>query len=93
MRRHGRIVSAGFYGTNDRLALQPLRARELAIDMVSGWALERMNHTCTLIAAGILEPLPLITHPFLVHQAAEAWDLIASKREPVLGVILDWGAR
>ena len=91
MRRHGHIVSAGFYGTDDRLSLQPLRARELAVDMVSGWALERMNRTCALIAAGILETLPLITHHFPAHQAAAAWQLITSKREPVLGVILEWG--
>jgi 2-desacetyl-2-hydroxyethyl bacteriochlorophyllide A dehydrogenase len=91
MRRHGHIVSAGFYGTDDRLSLQPLRARELAVDMVSGWSLERMNHTRTLIAAGILETLPLITHHFPAHQAAEAWQLIAGKCQPVLGVILQWG--
>jgi 2-desacetyl-2-hydroxyethyl bacteriochlorophyllide A dehydrogenase len=91
MRRHGHVVSAGFYGTDDCLSLQPLRARELAVDMVSGWALERMNHTRSLIAAGVLETLPLITHRFPVHQAAEAWELIISKREPVLGVILEWG--
>jgi 2-desacetyl-2-hydroxyethyl bacteriochlorophyllide A dehydrogenase len=91
MQRHGRIVSAGFYGTDDHLPLQPLRARELAVDMVSGWALERMNHTRALVAAGVLETLPLITHHLPAHQVAEAWELIASKREPVLGVILQWG--
>ncbi|MBN1582205.1 MAG: zinc-binding dehydrogenase [Anaerolineae bacterium] len=90
IRRHGHIVSAGFYGTDDRLSLQPLRERELAVDMVSGWALDRMNETRDLIASGDLHTLPLITHRLPVAQAAQAWALIASKREPVLGVILDW---
>ena len=90
MQFHGHIVSAGFYGTADRLSLQPLRAGELSVDMVSGWSLERMNHTRDLIAAGHLQTLPLITHHFPVARAAEAWALIAGKGEQVLGVILDW---
>jgi 3-hydroxyethyl bacteriochlorophyllide a dehydrogenase len=90
MRRHGHIVSAGFYGTADRLGLQPLRAGELAVEMVSGWSWERMNATRELIAAGHLETLPLITHCFPVEQAAKAWELIAAKGDSVLGVILEW---
>jgi len=90
VRRHGHIVSAGFYGTDDRLALQPLRLGELSVDMVSGWSKERMADTRALIAAGYLETLPLITHHFPAHGAAAAWDLIRSKGEQVLGVILDW---
>lgn len=90
MERYGHIVSAGFYGTDDLLALQPLRNRELSVDLVSGWSRERMNHTRDLIAAGYLETLPLITHHFPVSQAAEAWRLITEKSGPVLGVILDW---
>jgi len=90
LRRFGHIVSAGFYGAADRLALQPLRAYEASVDVVSGWSGPRMDAARALIAAGFLETLPLITHHFPVQRAAEAWDLIASKREPVLGVILDW---
>lgn len=33
---------------------------------------------------------PLITHHFPVQQAAAAWQLIESKAEDVLGVVLDW---
>jgi len=90
MKRGGHLVSAGFYGVNDRLALQPLRYRELALELVSGWVQERMDQTIAMIAAGNLETLPLITHRFPASRAAEAWQLIESKREPVLGVILDW---
>ena len=90
MKRGGHIVSAGFYGTEDRVALQPLRYRELALELVSGWVKERMDDTIAMIAAGNLETLSLITHHFPVAQAPEAWRLIASKHEPVLGVILDW---
>jgi threonine dehydrogenase-like Zn-dependent dehydrogenase len=52
--------------------------------------LERMDQTLALVRAGHLQTLPLITHHYPVAQAAEAWALIREKREPVLGVILDW---
>ena len=74
----------------DRLALQSPRYGELSIDLVSGWRRNRMDETLRLIAGGYLETLPLITHHFPVAEAAEAWKLIESKAEPVLGVILDW---
>ena len=89
-RRFGHLVSAGFYGPDDRLALQPPRYRELTIHLVSGWTRERLGTTLDAVANGMLETLPLITHHFPVDRAAEAWTLIESKREPVLGVILDW---
>ncbi|MBX3011253.1 MAG: zinc-binding dehydrogenase [Caldilineaceae bacterium] len=92
MKRYGHIVSAGFYGTQDKIALQPLRARELTLDLVSGWSQPRMDATLQLIAAGQLQTLPLITHRFPVAQAADAWRLISQKGEAVLGVILDWEA-
>jgi 2-desacetyl-2-hydroxyethyl bacteriochlorophyllide A dehydrogenase len=90
MRRYGHLVSAGFYGSADRLSLQPPRYGEHAIDLVSGWTRERMDETLRLIAGGYLETVPLITHHFPVARAADAWKLIESKSEPVLGVILDW---
>jgi len=86
----GHIVSAGFYGTDDLLSLQLLRQREVSLDSVSGWSMPRMDQTLRLIASGYLQTLPLITHRFPVDRAAQAWDLILSKRESVLGVILDW---
>jgi len=90
LRRYGHIISAGFYGVNDNIALQPLRNRELSVDLVSGWSKERMDATLQLIAAGHLQTLPLITHHFPVTQAADAWQLIRNKGESALGVILDW---
>lgn len=90
MRKYGHIVSAGFYGTEDRLPLQPPRYGELSIDLVSGWAQDRMDRTLDLIAEGVLDTAGLITHRFPVDEAADAWDLIESKREPVLGVVLEW---
>ena len=49
-----------------------------------------MDATLELIAKGSLKTEELITHRFPVAMAAEAWALIESKSEPVLGVILEW---
>ncbi len=89
-RQFGHLVSAGFYGSDDLLALQPPRYKELSIHLVSGWTRERLETTLAYVADGRLKTLPLITHHFPVSHAADAWELIESKREPVLGVILDW---
>ena len=90
MKRYGHIVSAGFYGTDDLMSMQALRNGELTLDMVSGWSLERMNHTRELIAAGYLETLPLVTHQLPVSDVSTAWEMIEAKQDSVLGVILDW---
>jgi len=86
----GHLVSAGFYGTEDLLPLQPPRYKELSIHLISGWTRERLLAAREAVADGRLKTLPLITHHFPVERTAEAWKLIESRREPVLGVILDW---
>ncbi len=90
MKRFGHLVSAGFYGTDDCMALQPPRYKELCIDLVSGATPDRLVKTMELVADGTLQTLPLITHRFPVSKAAEAWELIETKKEPVMGVVLDW---
>lgn len=90
LRRYGHLVSAGFYGADDAFNLQPPRYREISIDLVSGATPERLEATMRLIHEGALDTLSLITHHFPVEEAPAAWDLIQSKRETVLGVILDW---
>ncbi len=90
LRRGGTIVSAGFYGTADRIPLQHFRNQEVSFDLVSGMTRERLEETLEFLAAGRMDTLSLITHHFPVEKAAEAWDLIRSRRDNVLGVVLDW---
>jgi 2-desacetyl-2-hydroxyethyl bacteriochlorophyllide A dehydrogenase len=94
MLRNGHIVVAGFYTPSGAIdvqkALQDFRNYELSFDLVSGATQARMDETMQWIAAGKLHTRELITHRFPVEQAAQAWKLIASKLEPVLGVVLDW---
>lgn len=90
MRRGGTIVSAGFYGTEDRIPLQYFRNQEIGFDLVSGMTRERLEETLAFLAAGKMDTLSLITHRFPVEKAAEAWELIRSRKDNVLGVVLDW---
>jgi threonine dehydrogenase-like Zn-dependent dehydrogenase len=49
-----------------------------------------MDATRDLIACGVLQTERLITHHFPVTHAAEAFDMVLARRQPFLGVILDW---
>ena len=90
MRRRGDLVSAGFHGTSGRIDIQLMRAGELSLHAPSGWSKKKMDETLALIAQGALTTLPLITHRFPASRAAEAFRLILSRMEHVLGVILEW---
>lgn len=96
MARAGHLVIAGFYRPSGAVdlqeALQVFRNSELSFDLPSGATRERLEATLQWIAEGRLDALGLITHRFPVERAAEAWRLIESKSEPVLGVVLDWPA-
>jgi 2-desacetyl-2-hydroxyethyl bacteriochlorophyllide A dehydrogenase len=90
MKHGGHIVSAGFYGPNGRLDLQKLRDRELTLHAPSGWNRERITSTLELLASGAMEAERLITHRFPSSRCGEAFELILSRSEPFLGVVLDW---
>lgn len=96
MARGGHLVIAGFYQpageVNLQQALQQFRHHEISFDLASGATAERLETTLQWVATGRLDTLGCITHRFPVERAAEAWALIESKREPVLGVVLDWPA-
>lgn len=96
MARGGQMVIAGFYrpsgDVNLQTSLQAFRNHELSFHLVSGATAARLEATLQWIVAGKLNTLDLLTHRFPVERAAEAWALIEGKREPVLGVVLDWPA-
>jgi 2-desacetyl-2-hydroxyethyl bacteriochlorophyllide A dehydrogenase len=90
LKRFGHLVSAGFHGPHGRIDIQKLRDRELTLHAPAGWTTERLVETMHLLRQGALRTLPLITHRFPAARAPEAYDLILSRRETVLGVLLDW---
>lgn len=90
LRHESHISSAGFYGPNGKIDIQDLRQRETTLHAPSGWSQSRMDATLDLVARGVLQTLPLITHRFPAAQAGAAFNLILARSEPFLGVVLDW---
>ncbi len=90
MKWQSHISSAGFYGHQGKIDIQPLRAREMVLHAPSGWSQERMEATLKMLSNGQLTTRHLVTHRLPVEKAAEAYDLILFRREPVLGVVLEW---
>lgn len=90
LRHDAHFVSAGFYGHEGKIDLQRLRNGEITVHTPSGWSKARMDTTLAWITEGRLTTLPLVTHRFPVARAAEAFDLILHRREPSLGVLLEW---
>lgn len=90
MHANGHLVSAGFYGKDGLIDIQPLRSGEQTLHAPSGWNKERMDATLELMAQGVLHTEHLITHRFPIDRAVEAYELILTRGEPVLGIVLDW---
>lgn len=90
LHRNSHISSAGFYGHDGQIDIQKLRDYELTLHAPSGWSRQRIDTTLQLLQCGSLSTLPLITHHFQAENAADAFDLILTRREPVLGVVLHW---
>lgn len=93
MRHEGHISSAGFYGHGGRIDIQMLRNREITLHAPAGWSKQRMDATLAMVNDGTLQTTHLISHRLPAQEAAHAFDLILHRREPVLGVVLDWVAR
>ena len=85
-------MSAGFHGHDGRIDIQKMRDFEMTLHAPAGWTSDRMDLTLDLLTHEVITTLHLITHRFSVEKAAEAFELILSRRDGVLGVVLDWEA-
>lgn len=96
MARGGHMVIAGFYRPSGEVnlqeSLQAFRNHEISFDLASGATRARLEETMAWVADGRLDTLGLLTHRLPVEDAALAWQLIATQRDSVLGVVLDWPA-
>ena len=90
LRREAHLISAGFYGENGKIDIQKMRDRELTLQAPSGWTGARMRSTLDLLRRKLLKTEHLITHRYPAERATEAFDLVLSRSEPVLGVVLEW---
>ena len=92
MRHNGQLVCAAFYGgpTRDVIHVPQIRSRELSLHTPAGLRRARMAKTFELIAQGILQTAPLITHRLPYANAAHAFDLLMNHKDQALGVLLLW---
>jgi len=87
----GQIVYSGFTPSETWASMALLQQKELTAHFVSGWNRERMDATLALMAEGRMRLLPLITHQVdAVARGADMYRMILAKREPFLGIALDW---
>ncbi len=88
LRRGGRLVLTGIPGPG-AVGLDPtdLVVRQLEVHTVFGAAPDAWAHTVRVFGAGLLDPLPLITHELPLEEFAQAIELVGSG-DPKVGKVL-----
>ena len=87
----GHLVAGGYYIQGHHLIdYQQLTAREATLYTPGGWTRARLERTLEWVAEGKLGVLDKITHRWPVAQAVAAYELLVGKREPFLGMVIDW---
>ena len=86
----GQIVYCGFSPPSTWANMAWLQQRELTTHFISGWARHRMEATLRLMAEGKMRLAPLVTHRVPFTQAVQMYRMILEKKEPFLGIVIDW---
>lgn len=88
LRRGGRLILTGIPAPGaDGLDPTDLVVRQLEVQTVFGAAPEAWAHTVRVFAAGLLDPLPLVTHELPLEEFAQAIELVGSG-DPKVGKVL-----
>ena len=89
-RRGGAVALMGIAGGGKRPALDPdvFALKELHVHGVFAFASRDYEDALRLIESGRVEVTPLITHRFPLSDFQKAFDLLASRKEPVVKVLL-----
>jgi threonine dehydrogenase-like Zn-dependent dehydrogenase len=89
-RRGGTVILMGISGTGHRLDLEPdiFCMKDLCVHGIYAYTSAMFARTIGLMQAGLLDVNPLVTHTFPLRDFAHAFDLLRSRREPVVKVIL-----
>lgn len=88
LRRGGRLVLTGIPAPGaDGLDPTDLVVRQLEVHTVFGAPPDAWSHTVRVFGAGLLDPLPLVTHELPLAEFPEAIDLVGSG-DPKVGKVL-----
>jgi 2-desacetyl-2-hydroxyethyl bacteriochlorophyllide A dehydrogenase len=90
-RRGGTVVLMGIAGGGLRPPIDPdvFALKELHVHGVFAYASRDYAEALKLIESGRVEVSPLITHRFALRDFRQAFDLLATRREPVVKVVLE----
>ncbi|MBD9701531.1 zinc-dependent alcohol dehydrogenase [Streptomyces caniscabiei] len=88
LRRGGRLVLTGIPAPGaDGLDPTDLVVRQLEVHTVFGAAPDAWAHTVRVFGAGLLDPLPLVTHELPLAEFSQAIELVGSG-DPTVGKVL-----
>lgn len=88
LRRGGRLVLTGIPAPGaDGLDPTDLVVRQLEVHSVFGAPPDAWSHTVRVFGAGLLDPLPLVTHELPLAGFTEAIELVGSG-DPTVGKVL-----
>lgn len=89
VRKYGNLANIGISSGVGTLDIATIVARGLTVHGIGGnGGKGQYENVLALIQSGKIDPEALVTHRFSFDDAAEAFDLAYSKREPVIKVVL-----
>jgi L-iditol 2-dehydrogenase len=85
---HGRIVIEGSVDADERLSLSPklLQKHQATLTGIGGWRTSDFQVAFDLLARGLVDAAPLITHRFALEQWEDAFDLATQRHSDALRV-------
>lgn len=90
VRKYGRLANIGISAGVGSLDIATIVARGLTVHGIGGnGGKGQYENALALIESGRIDPATLVTHHFKFKDAAAAFDLAYSKREPVIKVVLN----
>jgi L-iditol 2-dehydrogenase len=89
-RRGGTVVCMGIVGGNRRMFMESdvFALKDLRVDGVFAYTTNNFAEALRLIETGRMNLKPLITHTFPLAEFEKAFDLLATRKEPVVKVML-----
>jgi L-iditol 2-dehydrogenase len=89
-RRGGTVVCMGIVGGNRRMFMESdvFALKDLRLDGVFAYTTDNFAEALRLIETGRMNLKPLITHTFPLQDFEKAFDLLSTRKEPVVKVML-----
>lgn len=86
----GRIGLEGVHGGDEQVPITPYRllSRSASLLGVSGWTTLDFTEALDLIARGLVDPKPLVTHTFPLEEWEAAFDMVTARKDEAIKVQL-----